>query len=154
MTAPARPAAAPLRFHRLPDYEPGATGKRVGRPTTAAPPARRTSPLPAGTSPGDPPQREMRMVLQGILEALGGYRPVEQLRGRLSERSISQLRRAVQQRPPELARRPHRIHISRPCPGVQEVCATVPAGRRLRSVALRMEACHGRWCCTELALVQ
>jgi len=43
-------------------------------------------------------------------------------------------------------------HASSPSEGVAELSATLQAGPRVRAIALRLEARHGRWRCTRLQL--
>jgi hypothetical protein len=44
------------------------------------------------------------------------------------------------------------VHACERADGVAELNATVLADRRVRAVALRLEARDGRWCCTRLQL--
>jgi hypothetical protein len=44
------------------------------------------------------------------------------------------------------------MRVAEPAAGVAELCATVETGRRVRAIAIRLEAQHGRWRCTRLQL--
>jgi hypothetical protein len=99
-----------------------------------------------------------RRLLIGIIETAAGRRPLPQLAALLS-RSVAHglgadFERAAQRR------RPHWTHAAgvrtvracQPADGVAEVCATLQVGHRVRAVAMRLEAHHGRWRCTRLQL--
>lgn len=45
------------------------------------------------------------------------------------------------------------VHVCEPAAGVVEATALVTEGGRVRAVALRLEAVHGRWCCNRLDLL-
>lgn len=99
-----------------------------------------------------------RRLLIGMIETAAGRRPPHQLAALLSPsvcRGLgAEFERAAQ------ARTPHWLHrgvvrsmrVAEPAPGIAELCATVETGRRVRAIALRLEANHGRWRCTRLQL--
>lgn len=99
-----------------------------------------------------------RRLLVGIIETAGGRRPLQQLSALLSARVAFGLRtdfeRAARLNQPHWthAAAIRTVHASIPAEGVAEVNATVQAGRRVRAVALRLEAHDGRWRCTRLQL--
>ncbi len=99
-----------------------------------------------------------RRLLIGIIETAAGRRPLPQLAALLS-RSVAHglgtdFERAAQRR------RPHWTHaasirtvrVCQPVAGVAELSATLQVGGRVRAVAMRLEARHGRWRCTRLQL--
>jgi uncharacterized protein DUF6459 len=99
-----------------------------------------------------------RRLLIGIVETAAGRRPLPQLAALLSQSVAHGLgtdfERAAQRR------RPHWTHAAsirtvracQPADGVAELCATLQVGSRVRAVAMRLEARHGRWRCTRLQL--
>lgn len=119
---------------------------------SASPPP---APLPAALP--DPAGWGRRLLI-GIIETAGGRRPLPQLTALLSTPVAAGLSADFERA--ARAGQPHwthaalvrSVHASRPADGVAEVSATVQAGRRVRAVALRLEARHGRWRCTRLQL--
>lgn len=99
-----------------------------------------------------------RRLLIGIIETAGGRRPLQQLAAMLSPGVAAGLgadfERAAQRRTPHWTHAAvvRSVHASEPAEGVAELNATVQAGRRVRAVALRLEAREGRWRCTRLQL--
>jgi hypothetical protein len=104
-----------------------------------------------------PPARPVAHALvQGLLEVLGGVRPVSQLQRGTSPELFAQLEQVVHGRPRAAGARPvtgavRSLHVQERPEGVAEVCATVRRGPRMAAIALRLEGIGGRWCCTELA---
>ena len=109
----------------------------------------RTLPDPAGWA---------HRLLVGIIETAGGRRPLQQLSAMLSPAVAAGLaadfERAAQRNAAHWthAATVRSMHATEPADGVAELSATVLAGRRVRAVALRLEACEGRWRCTRLQL--
>jgi hypothetical protein len=138
-------AAGPLD-RRLPFLE-----RKNGAPLHALPgPALpQTLPDPVGWG---------RRLLVGIIETAGGRRPLQQLGALLSPRVAfglgADFERAARLNTPHWthAATIRTVHASLPAEGVAELNATVQAGRRVRAVALRLEAQDGRWRCTKLQL--
>jgi hypothetical protein len=102
----------------------------------------------------DPKQWAVRLA-QGIVEALHGHRPLQQLVRwtdepvyRLLERRRSVQRTAAGPRP--LVRS---IRICQPGDGVVEASVVVQTGRRCRALAMRLEGLDGRWRCTALEIL-
>lgn len=97
-----------------------------------------------------------RRLLVGIIETAAGRRPLQQLAALLNHRVAYGLgadfeRAARMNRPHWMhAALVRTVHASVPAEGVAELNATVQAGRRVRAVALRLEAHDGRWRCTKL----
>jgi hypothetical protein len=93
-----------------------------------------------------------------MIETAAGQRPLHQLAAMLSPSVTSGLGRDFE-RAASSGRR-HWLHRAavrsvracEPAEGVAELCATVQVGPRVRAVALRLEAHHGRWRCTRLQL--
>ena len=104
-----------------------------------------------------PPARPVAHALvQGLLEVLGGVRPVSQLQRTTTPELFTQLEQVVHSRPRAVGARPltgavRSLHVQERPDGVAEVCATVRRGPRMAAMALRLEGIDGRWCCTELA---
>lgn len=99
-----------------------------------------------------------RRLLIGMIETAGGHRPLQQLTALLSP-SVSRGLCTDFDRARESggAHWLHRASIrsvraAEPSEGVAELCATVELGRRVRAIAIRLEAQHGRWRCTRLQL--
>jgi hypothetical protein len=127
--------------------------------------AARAVPAPvqlAATRPGEQPLPEPaawgRRLLIGIIETANGRRPLHQLSGLLSH-SVARGLGADFERAASAGMR-HWTHAARvrsvrasvPAAGIAELSATVGAGRRVRAIALRLEARDGRWRCTRLQL--
>jgi hypothetical protein len=93
-----------------------------------------------------------------MIETAAGRRPLHQLAALLSP-SVSKGLGADFERAAQ-GGRAHWLHrasvrsvrVSEPAEGVAELCATVETGRRVRAIAMRLEAHHGRWRCTRLQL--
>lgn len=144
-TAPIGPlralAPAPLRLvpalpAAVPDDEDGAPRRT---PARDLPPARPVA----------------HALVQGLLEVLGGVRPVSQLQRGTTPELFTQLEQVVHGRPRPSGTRAltgsvRSLHVQERPEGVAEVCATVRRGARMAAVALRLEGVGGRWCCTEL----
>jgi len=129
-------------------------------PLAALPALRPASPPVALVPPLDPTVPAVRpgarALVQGLLEVLGGVRPVTQLRRRTSLDLYTDLEELVQAQPRPVGRRPSTaavlsLHVQQPTPTVAEVCATVRRGPRAGAMALRLELVAGAWCCTALA---
>lgn len=119
----------------------------VAAPVTLVPPADPTVPL---VRPG------ARALVQGLLEVLGGVRPVTQLRRRTSPDLYADLEELVHAQARPTGTRPSSaavlsLHVQPTTADVAEVCATVRRGRRAGALALRLELVGGAWCCTALA---
>jgi hypothetical protein len=118
-------------------------------PVQMAPPLRTGLPDPA---------RWSRRLLIGIIETAGGRRPLNQLTALLSPSVAHGLRSDFERA--AVRGRPHwtataaigSIRACEPAENVAELSATVRAGTRVRAIAIRLEARHGRWCCTRLVL--
>lgn len=99
-------------------------------------------------------------LVQGLLEVIGGDRPVAQLSRWLGHEVYVELQRRVRSSartcPPHLrqARRGvvRSLHLCEPSDGVVEVAAMVAGAGRAAAVALRLEGRDGRWLCTALEL--
>jgi hypothetical protein len=111
--------------------------------------------LPA--APSAPAVRPVaRALVQGLLEVLGGVRPVSQLRRRTSPALCTDLEALVHASPRPVGTRPSTgavlsLHVQQPSATVAEVCATVRRGGRAGALALRLELEAGAWVCTALA---
>lgn len=100
-------------------------------------------------------------LAQALLEALAGERPHGQLLPWTSDPVYSAVAKhaidGARRRPnvdltrhaPPLVKT---VRVSKPTPGVAEVCALVQRGPRTQAVALRLEAWRGRWRCTAFEL--
>jgi hypothetical protein len=139
-------ASLPSRYDQRLPFERPAGPPRVWR---SGPP--RPTGLPDPGSWG-------RRLLIGLIEAAGGRRPLHQLATLLSP-SVSRglgadFERAASEGTHHWLHRAglRSLRVSEPADGVAELCATVDNGARVRALALRLEAHHGRWCCTRLQL--
>jgi len=129
-------------------------------PLASLPALRPAAPPVALVPPADPTVPALRpgarALVQGLLEVLGGVRPVTQLRRRTSLDLYADLEELVQAQPRPDGTRPSTgavlsLHVQQAGPTVAEVCATVRRGPRAGAVALRLELVAGAWCCTALA---
>ncbi len=146
------------------DDEITTTGCAVGPLDQPLPfePVVRQSPFPRSlrADRSDLPDPVMwgRRLIVGIIETAGGRRPLQQLSTVLSASVARGLSADLDQA--ARGRRPHWTHAAtvrsvraaEPRDGVAELCATVQAGSRIRAIAIRAEAHHGRWRCTRLQL--
>lgn len=97
-----------------------------------------------------------RRLLVGVTEAAAGRRALNQLTALLTP-SVAHGLRAEFERAAHRGR-PHwtgsaqvrSVRATEPADQVAELCATMRVGQRVRAIALRLEARHGRWCCTRL----
>jgi Family of unknown function (DUF6459) len=147
--------AAPLRLvdvmaHGEPGDGGGPAAELAEREVTAFA-ARR--PTRSGELP-DPKPWAVRLA-QGIVEALHGHRPLQQLI-RWTDEPVYRLlerRRSVQR--PAAGPRPlvRSVRICQPGDGVVEASVVVQTGRRCRALALRLEGLDGRWRCTALEIL-
>ena len=101
------------------------------------------------------PRRWAVRLAQGIVEALHGHRPLQQLI-RWTDEPVYRLlerRRSVQRAgtgPRPLVRS---MRICQPGDGVVEASAVVETGGRCRALAMRLEGLDGRWRCTALEIL-
>lgn len=162
---PARPLPrSGLRLVAAPQSEPPYDDQlssppvlRLVAPLSAGPPPLRAV-LPAPrTSTGDlPDARPFALALvQRMLEVCGGVRPVLQLQRDTTPQLYADLERNLTRRARATGARPssrdvRSVHVQQRPDGVAEVCATVRRGDRVGALALRLEAVHGRWLCTQL----
>ena len=151
------------------DELPDGTGPRLSLVTTPPSPVGPLASLPAlrllappvalvpPVEPAAPPVRPVaRALVQGLLEVLGGVRPLTQLRRRTSLPLYADLEELVHSRPRPAGTRPSTgavlsLHVQSTSRAVAEVCATVRCGPRAAALALRLELVDGAWCCTALA---
>ncbi len=122
-------------------------------PLRPAPPVALVAPAPS-TAPAVRPAA--RALVQGLLEVLGGVRPLTQLRRRTSLELYADLEELVRAQPRPVGARPSSgavlsLHVQQSAAAVAEVCATVRRGRRAAALALRLELDGGAWCCTAVA---
>ena len=131
-------APLPLRAHDL----------RPRRPLRLVPPP------PAAPEEALPPVRPFATSLvQRLLEALAGVRPVAQLKRDTTMDVYDDLERMVTVRPRATGARPdgrslRSVHVQEQPGGIAEVFATVRRGERYGAIAFRLEHTDGRWCCT------
>lgn len=133
--APTRPSTPDLRLLRGTD--PGATG-----------------------TPDDVSLWAARFA-QGVVEVLGGDRPLPQLVRWTSHRVYVDLERRVRilarscpsdERLRAVRAQVRSVHVCRPADDAAEVSVHVRHGRRSRALAARLELVQGRWQCTALQL--
>ncbi len=171
---PLAPALPVLRLLPAPVSEPPYDDELPARPVSSAPPLGPLlslapllrlvpdahldeEPVRLRTPASElPPARSVaRGLVQGLLEAIAGVRPLTQLQKGTSVELYAQLEQRVHSRPPLAGSRPvtgavRSLHVQQQSDGVAEVCATVRRGQRIEAVALRLEGIGGRWCCTDL----
>ncbi|MBD0293319.1 MAG: hypothetical protein ICV70_07070 [Jiangellaceae bacterium] len=92
---------------------------------------------------------------QGIVEALHGHRPVQQLLRWTDDQVYDALARRITGRGPAEGTRPvvRSVHVCHPVNGVVEATLVVGVGVRTRALAMRLEAVDGRWRCTALDIL-
>ena len=134
-------------------------------PTRPATPDLRLVP---GTGPGGGPGSGPDEVsawaarfAQGVVEVLGGDRPLQQLVRWTSRRVYLDLERRVRiltrscpsdQRLRTVRAQVRSVHVCHPTAEAAEVSVHVRHGRRSRALAARLELVQGRWQCTALQL--
>ena len=150
------------------DELPSRTGPHLSLVTTLPAPVgplahlpalRLVAPAPAVAPvvPAAPSVRPVaRALVQGLLEVLGGVRPVSQLRRRTVPDLCADLEELVHAAPRPVGARPPTgavlsLHVQQPTTTVAEVCATVRQGRRAGALALRLELEAGAWICTAVS---
>lgn len=135
------------RVRTLSGYE---AHRRADRPPSMPPPEHR----PVGTRWPVPRQlavSEVGRLLNMLLEAYDGHRPVPQIRGLVAPEVYAALGG------PRLARPRHRtqsVHTCTPAPGVVEACARVEADGRSFAVAARFTRTPAGWQCVRFALLK
>lgn len=137
--------------HDEPGDDDGGTAAELAEPEITAFAARR--PTRSADLP-DPKAWAVRLA-QGIVEALHGHRPLQQLI-RWTDEPVYRLlerRRSIQR--PTAGPRPlvRSIRICQPGDGVVEASVVVQTGRRCRALAMRLEGLDGRWRCTALEIL-
>ena len=119
-------------------------------------PFERFGPRPTSTYELPDPEAWARRMVQAVLEALSGVRPVAQLVRWTSLDVYAGLQRrsALAAARPLPGRRAvvRSVRICQPADGVVEACAVVVARGRVQAVALRLEGLDGRWRMTALEL--
>jgi len=156
----AHPDRAPVRLHALAECEPSTRARHV----PASTPLASVTALPgiteraAGFEPAErgPSRSQLYGLLRGMLEALDGRRPVEQLRPRLTEHCYRTLVRRLWpevQSERRIGRSLRRVHTCRPARGVIEACATIQRGGRVEAIAARIEADLRGWKCTTVLVL-
>lgn len=161
------PACEPPYDDELPGH---GTGRQDARPAATTGPLRGLTLLrlvpdedddepvanarPTETSDLPPVRPAAQALVQGLLEVLGGVRPVHQLRRATSMELFDELEAWVHAQPRATGRRPRTgavrsLHVQER-PGIAEVSATVARGGRAAALALRFEGTDGQWRCTQL----
>lgn len=118
-------------------------------------------PAPGPRPGGDDLQTWAARFAQGVVEVLGGDRPLTQLVRWTSRRVYVDLDRRVRlltrlsgtdRRHGMIRPQVRSVHVCRPTDGVAEVSVHVRHGHRSRAMAARLELVRGRWQCTALQL--
>ncbi|MGH8776653.1 MAG: Rv3235 family protein [Jiangellaceae bacterium] len=101
------------------------------------------------------PCRWTARLAQGIVEALHGHRPLQQLVRWTDEEVYAMLERRLAARRPTDGPRPlvRSVRVCQPADDVVEASVVVENGGRCRALALRLEALDARWRCTELEII-
>lgn len=130
----------------------------------AAPPLPRTPELrlvPDGGGRHEDVSEWAARFAQGVVEVLGGDRPLTQLVRWTSRRVYLDLERRVHllarttgsgQRLRTVRPQVRSVHVCHPTAGTAEVSVHVRHGKRSRALAARLELVQGRWQCTALQL--
>lgn len=169
---PVRRTAAPATLRRLPvpplappydDEAPGPAGGEVvgalplpfAAASSAVPRLRVVASPDEAPGGGTPAGPWSTRFVRTVLETLAGLRPVSQLGAWATPDVCRALARRVTlaegcRNLPRGVGTLRSIHVSAPSADVAEVCAVVDDGRRVRALALRLEARGGGWRCTEL----
>ena len=150
-SAPVRPAArpAPPRLRLVPPPSGRTTARTPRRPAVLDDDGVARS-RTADLAPSGP---FARALVQRLVEVRAGVRPLPQLQRDTTAGLYAELERHLRRRPsgpPAGVRQVLSVHVQDRPDGVAEVCATVRDGERVRALALRLEALHGRWTCTLL----
>ena len=143
--------AAPLRLVDVPARgDPAPDPGGAERALAAFAPRR-----PTGSDQLPDPRRWSARLAQGIVEALHGHRPLQQLVRWTDEPVYTMLARQLAARRPSDGPRPlvRSVRVCAPSDGVVEVGVVVEVGRRCRALAMRLEGLDGRWCCTVLDIL-
>jgi len=98
-----------------------------------------------------PAERAAQILTRALVEVLGGFRPVEQLRIHCAADVFAGIR-LRQLNPLDGHPRVGSIRVGEPADGVAEVSAVIRVGVRARAVAFRLQGLDGRWRMTELQL--
>ena len=104
------------------------------------------------------PARWVRRLLLGLTEAAAGRRPLHQVAGLLAPSVLRDLGADLERAATHRGRHwlhsaaVRTVHVSEPAAGVAELAVTLRAGPRVRAMAVRLEARHGRWWCTRLQM--
>lgn len=141
--------------------QPGCPGTS-GSPTAPVTPELRLVP----DGPAQDPTRADRELqqwaarfAQGVVEVLGGDRPLTQLVRWTSRRVYVDLERRLrllarvsgsEQRRSTIRPQVRSVHVCRPTATAAEVSVHVRHGQRSRAIAARLEQVRGRWQCTAL----
>ncbi len=148
-----------LNVCHVPDFEPptesGAVVPLDWRSSVAIPDQRgRISPGGRDPRPQAGSVDHVKLLLSGLLEALDGRRPLNQLRHVVSPKVYEALRTRVNRRP--ITHGPIRLRTARagrPSPRVIEASGTVAWGGRILAVVARLEKRRTTWRCTEFRLL-
>lgn len=114
-------------------------------------------PQPTSRSDLCDPKQWAQRLLQGVIEASTGRRPVAQLR-QWTTAPVFALILALMEKPGQFvvestAHCIQSVHVSEPADGVAEVCAVVRCSQRHLAVVARLEGIDGKWQCVELSMV-
>jgi hypothetical protein len=105
---------------------------------------------PAAGAAEDIPPPPVALLVRGLLEVLGGWRPASQVALRTSPEIAADLlarpRRRTSPRPPQV----ERLRVLRVADDVVEACAVVRRSQRCGAMALRLEFGSRGWLVTRL----
>ncbi len=101
------------------------------------------------------PRRWAARLAQGIVEAMYGHRPLQQLIRWTDEPVYALLERRRTAQRTRGGPRPvvRSVRVCQPGDGVVEASVVVDTGGRCRALAIRLEGLDGRWRCTALEIL-
>ncbi|QUQ70966.1 Rv3235 family protein [Kutzneria sp. CA-103260] len=134
--------AEPIVLRALPDYEP-----KPGPPPRPTHLARRRLRVVADPPPASPPVGEVppavasriRNLINQVLEAIDGRRPVVQLRQQFTPTAYGSIETRARGRTTTHRSRLRSLHAQQPVEGIVEACGIAEIDTRLRALAAQFE---------------
>ena len=134
------------RLKTLDGYEEPGQPRQWNRVTPEDRPGTGRRPVPGPAAIG-----EVNRLLNAVLEAYDGRRPVPQIRALVAPSVYASLSGSRLPRP---RHRAHGLHACSPAEGVIEACTRVEAAGRAYALAARFVRDGGRWRCVRFSLLK